>query len=78
MQVPNANTPAIFDYLWLYTLLRRYLPKDIVYQIIGTHKYRNIFFSPSWNTYVQVKFYHWFDEEEVKRYHYWKKFIKCS
>jgi hypothetical protein len=36
MRDPNTKTPYVFDYLWLYWVMRHHFPKDIVALIIGT------------------------------------------
>jgi hypothetical protein len=45
MRDPSPYTPLLFDYFWLYWILKHFkIPKDIVYEIIGKLPYRNFCF----------------------------------
>jgi hypothetical protein len=46
MIIPDESTPEVYDYLWIYTVLRRYLPKDIICLIIGERNNRKIWYAP--------------------------------
>lgn len=48
---PNKITPKVYDYLWLYWILKQHgLTKDLIYLIIGTNKKLLLKFSDPYYT----------------------------
>jgi hypothetical protein len=52
MRNPCCSTPEVFDYLWLYWVLRRFLPKDIVPLIIGNKDERKVVYNTLNNYFI--------------------------
>jgi hypothetical protein len=65
MRDPSATTPFVFNYLWLFWFIKQIfplLPKDLIYEIIGTHKNR----------------YFCFPERTFELFPLWKKLQQCD
>jgi hypothetical protein len=72
MRCPGDSTPNVFDYLWLYWILKQLpLPKDIIHEIIGCYPNRNlIFYGGSYKTpAVHSNFF----KSDISCYHKWLK-----
>jgi hypothetical protein len=84
MRDPGVKTPVVFDYLWLYWVMKHFFPKDIIYEIIGTHKKRTFYASGMHGFSFDIIFPkdragYYFSSGDIGYYWNWKRHPKdCS
>jgi hypothetical protein len=71
MRDPNHETPYVFDYLWLFWILRHFLPKDLIVEIIGNNKNRKFSYYFNIHRFKHVELT--FDNNHLFSYQNWYK-----
>jgi hypothetical protein len=71
---PDIHTPRVFDYLWLYWILKHYFPKDITKYIIGdTYPFK--FFLSTQGIFIDnsntIELFNGKENRFVRIYYYW-------
>jgi hypothetical protein len=72
---PNAFSPLLYDFLWLYWILKQNnIPRDVIYLIIGNNEKRTIGYDAKYKGFYSIEndYMAELNKEDIKDYYKWQ------